>query len=147
MGTNCSGYIFWGFAFEENEELPWGVNAESEDFEDWEDFFGHRIGLVPPVEDYATDQPIYIAYWQKKRQAIENSGCQIDWSGDANWAEQYPYVHITESGIYSAAPQLESLDPPTMIVQTSWQEKLKQFCELMQIPWKEPGWFLTSSYG
>ena len=138
-----SGIIFWGFVIPDDVELPW----ESNDDGHWQDHFAAVIELKPPEVGYEGNEEKFHAYYDQLQAAVVEAGCEIDVTGDQDWIDRPRFIHVTAGQIYASAPQLEPLDVSRLKVKPGWRKKLQSFCELMSIPFQEPGWYLTSANG
>lgn len=138
-----SGIVFWGFVIPDDVELPW----EAHDAAQWQDHFATVMELKPPEVAYEGNEEEYHTYYDQMQAAVVEAGCEVDATGDHEWAERPRFVHVTAGQIYASAPQVEPLDAGRLEVKPEWNAKLKSFCELMGIPFQEPGWYLTSANG
>lgn len=158
MGTTTNAYLFYGFDFydtDAGDEPP--VWWKKDDSLNWEEHYAalkgikNDSGLFTPEEEYthtdgtperAEDERKYDEYQKKKAEALkyvkEKFGIGTHCHGEC----PVYFVHLK---IYSASrgyPQV--IDPMALLVTEKQVEELKEFCDFIGIPWKEPGWLLAS---
>ena len=136
MGNRPSADIFYGFATSCNDE---DFIKQTEDFEpvyslyEWEEEFHRRINKPYPG-------------WSKEPlPEIAKTGCMIKhhgYSEEPGW-----FVCIIASHVDADWDAAQEISPEHFQIQADWEEKLRAFCELMDIKWSQPKWLLVSSYG
>jgi hypothetical protein len=158
MGVSTDAILFWGIVSDE-EGHPWlkhqpeddedddddDSDDDSDDDEfDWEEVYAEAMGVPCPDAEYGDDtKPIYQAYWKRKREIIEASGCTFGshCSGDC----PMDYVAVVESETTARRGYPEEIT--SLEVKPDWEPKLREFCEKLNIPWGEPKWWLVSYWG
>jgi hypothetical protein len=154
MGMDAKAYILWGF------DLGGPENAKAEDWvptifgppepdedyegEDWEETYTSRMGLERPAEEWREeDKELWSEYFKKKRELIAASGVNIQWHG-CDGCDCYA-VGIAASQINGW--WCESTEVDLKVPEGDWEDKLREFCRVMEIPWKEPKYILLVYYG
>ncbi|MFA5025081.1 MAG: hypothetical protein WC503_01040 [Candidatus Shapirobacteria bacterium] len=141
MGQSTDAYLYYGIQLEEGYELPWQKEIDEELY--WEDFYANEMGVFHPIEEYDENtKSIYKEYWDKKRVLIKECKCEVD----SHCSCDYPiyYVCIKESVKHASrgCPTIvESLD-----VGENWNSLLEDFCKIMELPYEEPKWWLSSMW-
>lgn len=158
MGCGSDGTLFWGLCGQEegewcnlNKKYDDSDYIECEDadeFAEWEDVYVKRMGL--PEEGKESD-----GHWEKRGKLIRASGCEIGEYGDHDYL--VPFVAIKESivncwdcsGKAVDMDNLHDAERTTLVAtgELAWLKQLKDFCEVMNIKWSDPKWWLVSSYG
>lgn len=133
MGTSTDAILFYGFSAE--DEGDWDKRLE----DDWTDTFAAHKGVLSP--DSGNDA--FNAYWSKKSQLLAAEPCEID--QHCSGAHPISFVYIAESKI--TASRGDAKEVGTIWIGERWRDQLKEFCNLMGIPWQEPKWYLVSYWG
>lgn len=157
MGTSTNAILFYGYVFDDEGSRPY----EDDNDEDWESRYARLSGLVGPEEPYPDgvrnsktheyeytpeEQKIvdkHTAFWDKQRKLVEKCGVVVDTHCSCDCP--MPFVAVTKSKIVSHRgewSEIKSLD-----VGEDWNQKLKDFCQLMGIKTKgKPKWYLVSDW-
>lgn len=155
MGCNSSATLFWGLCGkDEGDWYNLGRDYDDPDYIEtdderiWEDIYVERMGL--PEEGEESN-----GHWEKRCKLIEASGCEIRSHGDYDYA--VPFVAVKASMVEgwagcSPAIDMDNLHDASLTTLATtgelvWLKQLKDFCEVMNIKWSDPKWWLVSSYG
>ncbi len=158
MGCSSSATLFWGLCgSEEGEWCNLGKNYDDPDYiepedadelAEWEDVYVKRMGL--PEEGEESN-----GHWEKRRKLIQASGCTISSYGIHDC--DVPIIAVQDSVVESwdcsgAVVDMDNLHDAgrTTLMATgelAWFKQLKAFCQVMNIKWSDPKWWLVSSYG
>lgn len=106
--------LFWGLAFSDAQQLPWSAQ---DDWSTWKQRYQNRAGKAP------------------------DGRCQIGVYGRLDHFS-YCYVSIQESERSGNDRQATSFSFPK--VPSEWAEQLREYCEILEIPWSTPQWHLVA---
>jgi len=152
MGTSTNAYLFFGILIDEYDE------SFEELKNDWEEKYAAKVGLVDDSGlwnddgEYAIPEGIerknaeenWKVFLKRKQDLIEELGITID----SHCHREYPeyFVCISDSFISATRgnPEVIKFDE---LKKTEDINKLKDFCELMGLKYKEPKWYLASFWG
>ena len=119
MSVDFHALAFWGLAFEETYAAPWKSSQDPEPRNGWH----------------------WQERWQRRRPPHEaDPGCVVGVHLNSD-APMY-YVAIESSirqGAYNQAQVVQAFEE-----REEWRRRLHDFCQAMDIPWKEPGWCLVT---
>lgn len=112
---------------------------------------GELLGATKPKVPYNNRDPkvfaLYQAWWAEARRRLEASGCTFVRYGDmtnmtmVRWGVAVATsLHQTESFTFALA-----LDAEKLVVQPTWNEMLRKFCDAVGIAWCEPQWHIGAS--
>ena len=148
MGMSPSGILFYGIWYtqeEVDEGVDWSEKAENI-------FLAHRDNECPmPEKDYDLErgrrdskyESPWIA-WRKQVVEWDKEQCMLDYAGHCDFDGNL-YIYVV--GSRKEADWDEMVPVRNLVHQwSSWDGKLKKFAEELGLPWKEPGWYLTSRY-
>lgn len=149
MGVSTDALLVWGFDLGEEPEMPEGSLAgrylEDEDCPvSWEDTYAIAVGVKPPPDEFNDDtKEAFREFWPARTKAVEEGGCSI---------EHHCHHEVTMYAVSACCYQAGRGDPLRLTasdleVGAGWEGKLRAFCEVMGIPWQEPGWLLMSYWG
>lgn len=140
MGISSDGILFFGIdlGVDEDMESPWNDG-------DWEDIYYEKMrekfpGKYP--EKNYIDKDKSKAFFVAKKE-LEDNGCII--GIHCSFEYSMLYVAVTESVVNAHRGYPEEVK--SFEVKPDWIQKIKDFCELMDIKYEEPKWILTSLYG
>lgn len=143
MGTSTDGILFFGIDLGEDEDdsFPWQG-------EDWEDFAADKLGVSRPEVPWEGNEDVFRKYWKEKAEAIEALECEIG----THCSDSYPCYFVAPKKKVLVAARGYPLEVTKDFLDvdvrnTEISESLKNFCELMEIPWQEPKWHLASYWG
>jgi hypothetical protein len=141
MGVTTDAILFFGIDLGEDEgEFAW---LDSEKDLDASDYIAEKMGVPRPDCEYSGNEQLYSAYWKKKREIMEQLGCDIDY----HCTSELPlyYVYLTDFIITANRGYPEKVSQVTVRYPSEENiEKLKRFCELCDIDWEQPSWHLAS---
>ena len=150
MGCSSSATLFWGLCGQEegdwyNLNREYGdpdyieseEHGEDEGLRDWEAAYVKQMGLVETDKDLNQ-------YWNKHRELVIQSGCTISSYGVYDYV--VPIVAIQDS-IVESWHRPREVNIRHLHLSQLWTKQLKAFCEVMNIKWSDPKWWLVSSYG
>lgn len=126
--------------------VPPSIAMPDEENDDWEQRYAAAKGIAKPT---STCKGSYTAaetaFWEKKRELVKKSGCEVGYhcSGDC----PMPYVAVSASEVTShrgSMKEIKSLD-----VKPEWDSLLADFCEKLGIKTEglKPSWWLVSYWG
>ena len=112
--------LFWGIPYPESQDqAPWPADPCPSWIESWPERWALRSGGTP----------------------LEEIGCALGRYGAVAGGEcSFPFAAVSESQVVVhargpiAAPQ----------VAAPWRDRLREFCEVLELPWSEPRWHLTA---
>lgn len=134
MSTNPHGELFWGFPVDK-EDVTRGDDSM---FLSEASFYFEAKGIhVPQSKDYKS--PEWDA-WREKGKTVPGV-VRLYGYGD----EIKHFVAVKESFFDSEWGEMIKL-PDGLAVKDHWRATLKEFCDVLGIPWREPAWHLTSLY-
>lgn len=152
MGTSTNAYLFFGFLIDEYDE------SFQEIIEDWEEKYAAKVGLVDDSgcwndkgeyalpEGVARDKALvdWKVFLKRKSDLVKQLGVTID----SHCHHEYPeyFVCISDSFIRATRgnPEIINFDE---LKEHENINKIKYFCELMELKYQEPKWFLASYWG
>lgn len=153
MGVSTDGIIFFGFNSVTDDEYAEECHPVSEEVfeshgiegEDWEELLAVKSGAKHPGPWIDDEEPKgWSEFRDKVSKIVKDMGCEIDYhcSGD------YPLYYVAVTGVGARAYRGETtvLKPEDFIAKQEWTEKLKKFCELLGIKYREPEWHLCSCW-
>lgn len=148
MGISVEGVLFWGIWYNPSEEFLSlkGILERAFDVE-------HESGdkeCPPPEEDYSLWEerrnPAYAALWAdwrtRRREWKARQGC-CDYAGHPDHIETI-YVAIAGSKREAEWDHMEPI--ASLASDPDWEPKLREYVKALGLPWKTPGWYLTSRY-
>lgn len=138
MGTSTDAILFYGIHGDEGE---WeGISIES-----WESVLAEKRGVVDPETPYKTEEEkrIQSEYWDRKREICEAEPCAV--GIHCSYECEMPYAYVKDSRIEASRGYPEAVS--SLTVNPKWDANLKAFCDLIEIPWSQPQWWLVSFWG
>ena len=134
MGVSTNGILFYGFPLDE----------ETSYIDDWEDIYTEKKGVVVPIESISeAEDGVYSSYWAAQREKIKEAECEVG----TYCSGEYPMLYVAISSSHKVAYRGDAVRIESLEIQSDWREKLEAFCEVMEILWEEPGWYLVSYVG
>ncbi|BDM83354.1 hypothetical protein [Acaryochloris marina] len=121
MAIHQYARLVWGLAYASPHDLPWSQSPDFDPEEDWNQRLQRRVTL-------------------QNRQPEEFHGCVVDIH--VHFDDPRYYVAIEESLVEAQDVAAESV--PSFDIWPDWERRLLAFCNIMDIPWKEPRWFLVT---
>lgn len=145
MGTSTDAILFWGIAYKEDELLEDDVDL----YDRWEERYCATQGLPDPGEisdeEYAKPgvRERHLEYLSKKEALLRELAVELDTHCSAEYP--IPFVAIKEATVVTKRGYISEIG--SLDVDPSWEPKLRAFCEVMGLPWKEPGWRQVAWWG
>lgn len=156
MGSHASAYLFLGFEIYDSgkgdEALPFDIN-------EWEEIYAKRKGLREDdsglfgadgnyapgtMEEREERKLVWNKHLDERIAIVKAAGVIMDF----HCHHEYP-IHYVAIERYSASQGYPSEVPVAQL--NHWDanavEKLKDFCKIMEIPYKQPKWILASYEG
>ena len=141
MGQSTDAILFWGILVDQDEcECPWSY---SEDME-WEGVYAQRkAGICEPSNDFSdATRTKYHEYLDKRGAIVKESGCIIDSHCSGDYPMHYVAMRASQLEAHRGFPKkVESLS-----IDENWEQLLQSFCEIMEIEWSLPSWYLVSDW-
>jgi len=133
MGMRPYAKLFFGIAVDRHDSELCNSWEEDDDFDAWdpESCYARAAGIdydeYKEVKDFISGTPLELYTWGYDSDVwlITVNGTVID----ADWDE----LSIIPLGLIKP-------------VESSWVEAIKQFCETTQFTFKQPQWYLTTTY-
>jgi hypothetical protein len=145
MGTNPYGKVFYGFALvdEDGEAIePEGPWEQNDLYSGWEEFYIEKQGGLPRPDSQDYRGPEW-SEWRAKRKALMDS-CPADVVLVGSEYNLISCIVIRDS--YAQAEWSEIKPLKATGTKPDWDQQLRDWCELMGIEWREPGWYVASLY-
>lgn len=144
MGQSTDAILFYGFHADEGEWDEFiGIGDEEEDGStDWEDAFAAKKGTAAPTVEYESNEELFSAYWEAKRKLIEAEPCEVDSHCSCDCPMPFVCVKKSKTTAWRGSPA----EITSIAVESTWNEQLRTFCELMGIPWQKPRWWMVSNW-
>ncbi len=118
-----------------NAQVFWGIDLSGHDLtealiNDWENYYAIQLGIDPSKSDYA----------DKRKAAVDDSQCLFLYRGLPG---NYTYhVAIDDSLFTSEDDGITMLS--SCVEHPQWTINLKRFCQVLNIAWSEPRWYLAA---
>jgi hypothetical protein len=143
MGQSTDAKIFFGFPIEGGEDGTAFWENPGAEAKDWEEFVAAKLGVKSPTAEYSEEtKPAYHAYWDAKREAIAKLDVEVveHCSGD------HPLYALAVKTTYTRVCRgdIETFQPDHFYWKEEWFTKLRAFCELVGLEYKEPAWCVCS---
>jgi len=140
MGVSTNAILFYGIAYDDDVEMPW-----EDEIMDPEDFYARARGAKIPTVEYEMDKRAHERFWDERRKLMRASGVEIG----RHCSDRYPMLYLatreTEITAYRGFPK--TVDPKGLVPPKDADKKLKDFCETMGLPYRQPEWTLVSYWG
>lgn len=139
MGLDAEAYLFYGVLIKDdnflNEDNDW----------DWESLYMSKLGFKDPEPDYENEREEYVEWENKKDKIIKELDVSIE---THSYGEEPMYVVCIKTSLQTAwlgePVKIHDLDRCI-----SWNDKLKEFCDIMGIENNsdEMAWWMCSYWG
>jgi len=126
MGMSSDGILFWGITLKDGE-CPWDNDTFDYDTYEWQRWACQRLGFKDKEDLWSVE---------KDTGVVLGTHCSYD----------YPMYFIGVKDSVQTANRGYPVDAE-FEVGADWQEKLKEFCEALDIPVTNPRWILASRMG
>ncbi len=137
MSLSSDGILFFGinlgFVEDREEPYPWDEAGE------YDDFIVAKEGIVR--EGYEDSDSFYAA----RHAYLKELGCAVDIHGADSCVGHYIYLESKRISASRGYPR--ELTKDFFEITDADVAKLKTFCELLEVEWKEPCWVVTSWLG
>lgn len=145
MGLTCDAKLMFGFVLDEDEVEQIQYGPDGDDF-DWEDWYAKKLGARPPEVEYSDEtRDQYHLYWDKKRALAQASGIEVVYCVSFD----YPtfVVCALETDAYYGDVQEVDLQEMLRASGEYPAERLKNWCDVTGVRYRQPVWLLSSLYG
>lgn len=154
MGQSAEGVVFYGVVYS-NDELD-EIFPDAEDGESGADLLHAKAyRYLAGKRDRDVSQPAspdgsqYYGTpewdaWRERITAWVKLQCQTRRAGYSDNSEA-SYLYVSES--YVSAEWSDTVLLKALVAEDEWESRLREYCDAVGLPWKEPGWYLTSHYG
>jgi hypothetical protein len=155
MSRRAYGILFYGIPYESGE---WKI-SEKDSEEDlgpcdivWRYLKQKGENECPAPgffyrSDLAEQDPAYKQEWEdyfKRKKVWDAKQCNVNKAGFSDGDTYYLYIEASyRKSMWGEMVTIENL----LARDLEWDLKLRECVEALGLPWKEPGWYLTSYYG
>lgn len=138
MGVSTDGILFYGFDLGEPGQSMADPDAEWESY-DWEDYYLEKKGVVRE-ENEDSD-----SWFARKDLVLETCGCSLG----HHCCDEYIMLFVAARDFSASRGYPAPIAKSDLILPSDVDEKLKDFCEVMGIEFKQDqvGWYLASYWG
>lgn len=147
MGMSVEARLCWGIPYTNDELEELGEEFCSEIGDKQWDMHRQRLNAVlpePAGKDYSSPE---WEEWIEKRNAWELTQPDLRFRGHTDSEEPDPFLYMKASYKSAEWSEVLQIDASTLTVDPAWEPTLKEYCEALGLPWKQPGWFITAYYG
>lgn len=147
MGTDPHGLVFYGFALvdEEGQAIePW--QDEDEDVSlycDWEKSWIKKHGGLPPKPSNLDYQSQEWNDWRATYRAMMDA-CSVKVALAGYGENLINCIVIKES--YVRAEWTEILPIKSLETKAEWDKQLQEWCNLLGVEYRQPGWHVACLY-
>jgi hypothetical protein len=144
MEESAAGILFYGYTIGDDDDnvWPWQLDEDS-DAGEWETFAAAKLGLKEPDVPWEGNEEVHSAYWEKQRELVKTLECEVDYY--CYMDDPVRYVALMTKNKCVDWEEAEEVTTEFLSVNVMDVRKLKRFCELMEIPWQEPKWYLAGA--
>jgi hypothetical protein len=128
-----SAILFYGIIYDKINKMPWDKEQVS-----WKEFILRKLSKTAPVGPFQGHEEEYKKYWNDRHSILSDIGVTPEIYGEPK-ARSYAFC-ITDSLYINSDPYP---DVVTVAAGDGWDKKLKRFCELIEVEYKKPAWYLT----
>jgi len=147
MRSDASAYLIYGiglpkdFIFELSVKM--GVKVEEADWLKW---FVYKKTGIDILKSDSLANSLGMDYWANKGRLYREYAIDIDYFGYRKTAIlNRKYFAYIESFV-SYASEISEIDMNTLSVEPTRVEKFKDFCEIMEIEYFDPKWYLCTLF-
>ena len=130
MGTSTDGILFFGFYLDEDFQLD----------DDWEYLYGQKIGIIYPDEKCD-----YSRYWKMLNETLKRG--EISLKISCSYECPIWFVSWNPSYRCCCRGDFVKIDQGAMFPPARAEQKIKDFCKVMEIKYQKPTLYLTSLWG
>ena len=137
MGQSTNAILFYGILIDHGEcECRW--------YEDeWEKVYAAKMGVVYPTEEWTEEtSEDWSKSWKAEREVCKKSPCII-WS---HCSSDFPMHYMAVQESHTLAYRGSAQEIHGTEIDPDWRDWLREFCELMDIEWEAPKWYLVSNW-
>lgn len=151
MSVSTDAILFWGIPYGDEEidrsifAAKFNLVGDHDDYE-WETIYASAVGIREPDEPWS-DEPYarqkFIEFWEQKRWQYRASQCEVGTYS----SYQYPMYFACVSASIIIARRGSHSEVESISVHPEWRGKLRNFCDILGLPWREPKWTMVSLWG
>lgn len=157
MGCDADAFLYYGFNFADDDKYDEEKPSWLEDQRgDKETFYAAKHGVVDDSglftkeggyaikvgePGYSEADKKWHAWLDKKNKLWRDAGGDINFYGCDDGQTHFAYIKMLQADWSESlvVPKLPDIAPEEI-------DKLKKFCEVMEIPWQEPKWHLAARW-
>lgn len=140
MMSDPKAILGWGFEIERwSDGTPDWLNEKDYEGLEWEDRYADAKGLTPI--DYG--EPGYDGYAKERAALVKLAGCVLFDHDEETGPMLVAVAASVVKGDWDALTRVD-IDGLAGLNPQQCEGWLRSFCEVLEIPWREPQWFLTS---
>jgi hypothetical protein len=148
MGSTTHALLAWGFELDRHEDVPEWLESRDDKSDAMEERYLQATGFLDehPEPDFVAFRESWSEWSKLKQDAMDDCPCIIrDWGEEAGPA----VVFLKGSQCDASGEGATGLDLPHIANlskkhELSWPSVLMLYCQMMEIPYHEPGWFMTA---
>lgn len=147
MGTYPYGLVFYGFALvDENGQAiePWeseDVDEEVSLYTDWQERLTEKKGnAMPKHKEWSA--PEWGAFWEKQRAVEEASPVKVALAG---YSENLINCIVVKES-YVRVEWADILPITNLEIKPEWDKQLQEWCNLLGVEYRQPGWHVACLY-
>lgn len=159
MGSSADAHVFFGFTFHDEDDPK--RDFEAFDPSDWQEVYAAKKGVVNDsgmfnseggyalkdgTPEFKAARAKLDAFYEAKHVLLKALPFRIDHYGYSDGGGKY-YVHLSRAHQSAIDWDAKELEVPFTRIKEYEKADMKAFCELMEIPWQEPKWYLAPYYG
>lgn len=129
----CS-FIFYGIIYNKINKMIWDTEGIT-----WKDYISKKLHIVQPIKNSAVEETK--KYWNDRHKILQEIGVVPELYGTPK-AYNYAFC-ILDSLLINTDQYPEIINPKEIEIDKTWDNKLKQFCELSNTEFLKPNWYLT----
>lgn len=147
MGGDPRGMVFYGFALIDEKGKPvepWGAAGGSATFLGWEErYLKAKGGAEYDVPANANYLGRDWENWRQESGALIDA-CSVDVQLAGYDGNLVSCVVIKKTFVEAYWAEIKPLK--TLETKPEWDSQLREWCELLGVPYLKPGWFVASLY-
>ncbi len=155
MGTRTDAVLFFGIIPKDGKEYV----EDFSEWEDWEERVLRSLGLEDDSNFFTKDgeyalpdgdkrkeaEKKYDAWHKKKTKALKDLGVEVD--QHCHGDNPMPMIAVTETVLTASRGYPEIVSGKHLDPEKKWIEQLKKFCELLDVKYESPQWYMVSYWG
>ena len=146
MSQSTNAILFYGIDLGEDFQIPESLMKDGEFAH--EEVYAIRMGWKPPDVEWSKDPDVraqYSRWFKEQRHIISAAACAVGTHCSFDYPMYYVYVQSSKHTANRGYPV--QLQQDGLVVAASWDNHIKAYCKLMELPCKEPKWMLASFCG